>query len=348
MKKVLAGTIRIKAKSLKLYKKTKTGWKLINKQFPELILVVKLFKAHKRFKCLIDKKNSAFLKGQLSPQGREQGARINILPNGEKLGKAFSLFAPHLKIHDQSSHDHWDVIYQNKGGTWSYVYTLKKQRLHKAKKYKKVEEFNKYYHKLIKNTAKSLSDKNDVMSLPMYTLLKTYMRVGNEMYFKAHGHKGLTTLKKNDISIKNNVATFNYIGKDGVPINISQKFPTTYIIRLKTILKQKKKNEFVFSKYKRPLAEHDFKAAFVKYCGHEFYPHIVRSHYATMRVKNFLARRHKTTKQEVEKLFLSISHALNHKRFNKKKQEWQEHYAVTVSSYIQPELVDKVQSMARA
>ena len=340
MKEVSVGTIRVKVKNLKSYKKTATGWKLYKKEFPELLNVVKLFKAHRKLNHLIDTKNSQFLKGQLSSQGLAQGARINILPNGKKLEKAFSLFSPHLKIHDQFSHDHWDVLYQNKGGTWSYVYTLEKRKNHQNKKYKKVEEFEKKYSLLESNVAKALLDKKDLMAVPIHTLLKTYMRVGNEIYFKSHKHKGLTTLTKNDVKVQGNLVTFNYVGKDGVPIKILQKFSTNYIRRLNQLLKSK--NQFIFSKSGKTLNEHDFSTAFKKYCGSEFYPHIVRSHYATMMVKRFLAKKQKITKENVEKLLKKIAHNLGHKKFNKKTQEWQEHYTVTVNNYIQPELLKKI------
>jgi hypothetical protein len=341
-KKIQVGTIRVKVSNLKTYQKTKTGWKEIKKEFPELKTVIKLFKSSRKFSYLVDKKDSKFLKGQLSKDNKEQGARIDILPNGKKLEKAYSLFSPHLKIHDQTSDDHWDVIYQNKGGTYSYVYTLEKRKAHRARKYKKVQKFEKSYSKLVKNVNKSLSDKNDLMALPMSTLLQTFMRVGNEIYFKAHGHKGLTTLTKNDLSVKGSVVTFDYIGKDGVPIKIFHKFSNSYLKRLKLLIKERKKNEFVFSKNGHPLHETDFKKAFMKYCGEEFYPHIVRSHHATKKVKQFLAKNRVINKEKADKLFMSIAHDLGHKKFNKKKQLWEEHYAVTVNSYVQPELLERV------
>ncbi|MBT3298315.1 hypothetical protein HN385_05295 [archaeon] len=339
---IVFGTIRIKSSNLKPYKKTNTGWSSIKKDFPELIQVVNLFKSNNQFDILIDKKNPNFLKGQISPGGDVQGARINILPGGEKLEKAFSLFSPHLKIHDQDSEDHWDVIYQNKGGTWSYVYTLDKKLKHKARKYKKVEEFDKNYFKLISNVENALLDKTDNMVVPMFTLLNTFMRVGNEIYFKANGHRGLTTITKNNVSIDGNTVKFKYLGKDGVPINITHSFSKQYVNRLKSILKKKNKDEFIFLINGHTLHEADFKKAFKKYCGKEFYPHIVRSHYATVKVKKFLEGRKKANKEEVNELYLSIAHHLGHKKFNKKKQVWEEHYAVTVNSYVQPELVNQV------
>ncbi|MBI2572535.1 hypothetical protein HYV86_01635 [Candidatus Woesearchaeota archaeon] len=346
-KEVPVGTIRVKASTLKPYEKTNTGWKISSKQFPELLQVVKLFKAHNHLSDLIDTKNSEFLKGQLSSNGQEQGARINVLPTGEKLEKAFSLFSPHLTIHDQDSHDHWDVLYQNKGGTWSYVYTLAKRQQHRSGKYKKVDLFSKYYSLLLTNVTKSLTNKKDPMALPMYTLLKTNMRVGNEIYFKAHGHKGLTTLTKKDLLIKGNVVTFHFLAKDGVPVTLTHEFPPQYVGRLKASLATKKTEDFIFDKEGKLLHETDFKKAFISYCGHEFYPHIVRSYYATNQVKTFLATHKRTTKEQIKQLYLSIAHALGHMKFDKKNDQWQDNFTVTIHSYIQPELVQKLESLAK-
>jgi hypothetical protein len=339
------GTIRVSSKDLCAYSWTGKAWKRVEQEFLELEQAVKLFKAENNFKVLIDTINPEFLKGQLSPQGLPKGARINILPNGKKLDKAFSLFAPHLKVHDQDSHDHWDVLYQNKGGTWSYVYTLEKKQANRDHKYKRVDEFGKSYPLLIKNVEQNLPNRKDSMALPMYTLLKTHMRVGNETYFKAHGHKGLTTLTKDNVHIKDNIVEFDYIGKDGVPIKIAQEFPPEYLQRLKSLLRERKSEEYLFSKKGIPLRENDFKKAFQRYCGKEFYPHIVRSYYATSKVKDFLSRKNKVSKPEIEKLYLSIAHDLGHRKFNPKIKEWQENYTVTINSYIQPQLVEKVQGI---
>ena len=173
--------------------------------------VVKLFKAHKNFEFLVDKKDSRFLKGQLY-EGQPQGARINILPDGRKLDKAYSLFAKGLVVHDQTSNEHWDVLYQNKGGTYSYVYTLDKKAKAKNKKYKKVKAFEKVYPLLKKKVTSALKNEKDYMALPMYTLLKTHIRVGNEIYYKAHRHKGLATLKKNNIKVVGSDVIFDFIG----------------------------------------------------------------------------------------------------------------------------------------
>ncbi|MSR85818.1 hypothetical protein EXS74_00310 [Candidatus Woesearchaeota archaeon] len=342
------GTIRIKTKNLQAYEKTKSGWKRVSKSFPELLNVVKLFKANHNFPSLIDKKDKTFLKGQLY-KGQPQGARINILPNGKVLDKAYSLFAPHLTIHDQSSNEHWDVIYQNKGSEYAYCYTLEKRRQHTKEKYKKVELFEKCYSKLRTNVKKALKDEKDNLALPLWTLLKTYMRVGNEMYYHVHGHKGLTTLKKKDIHIKGKEVNFAYIGKDGVPLSLTHTFEKEYISRLQKLLKTKKPDNFVFTSEstRHPIPEQEFKKAFVKYTGKEFYPHIVRSHYATKQVKEFLKHRKKASKEEVNTLFLSIAHDLGHRRFQKKTHTWQENSTVTVHHYIDPSLVERVQKLQR-
>ncbi|MFH1276564.1 MAG: hypothetical protein ABIH82_05630 [Candidatus Woesearchaeota archaeon] len=344
---ILNGTIRVKAKDLQAYEKTSKGWKKSNKQFPEINKIVKLFKTHQNFKNLIDTKNPEFLKGQLSPDGNEQGARINILPDGEVLNKAFSLFSNHLTVHDQSTDDHWDVLYQNKGGTWNYSYTLDKIKNHKENKYKKVYEFDKVHKTLLNKVSSALKNKEDHFALPMYTLLTTHMRVGNEIYYRTHGHKGLTTLKKKDISIKGSKVTFNYIGKDGVPICINHEFPKHYVKRLTEHLKPLKNDHFVFTSIEtgKPLPEHHFKTAFKQYCGKEFYPHIVRSHYASKQVKDFLKNKHKATKEEVQELYYKIAAELGHKRFSKKENTWKDNYTVTVNSYVQPELVERVNGL---
>ncbi len=348
-KKTKLGTVRVKTKCLKTYKKTKEGWELSGQKFPELQQVAKLFKSQKNFKQLVDKKNPEFLKGQIY-KGKLQGARINILPTGEKLEKAYSLFAPYLRIHDQDSHDHWDVIYQNKGGGYSYVYTLAKRKAHRARKYKKVEEFDKHYAKLKRNIEKGLNDDEDYMALAMHTLLNTYMRVGNEIYYKANKHKGLSTIMKKDVKIKGNFVSFNYLGKDGVPINIKQKFSKQYVKRLKGLMKTKKANDYLFAINAHPLHERDFKTAFQVYSGKEFYPHIVRSHYATKQVKNFISKKKRAksvSKEQVEELYNSVAAALGHKKFNKKTNTWQVHHAVTVNSYVQPELVAQVDKLMK-
>ena len=157
----LPGTIRIMTSDLKSYEKTKASWKESSRIFPEAMLIIKLFEKSGKFPHLIDKKNPEFLKGQLAPEGMTQGARINILPNGKELNKAFSLFAPHLMIHDENAKHHWDMIYKNPGGTYSYLYTKEKIKQFGKKKYQIVEEFKKYYPKLKASVYAALKNEND-------------------------------------------------------------------------------------------------------------------------------------------------------------------------------------------
>jgi len=341
---VLPGTIRIKASNLGVYKKTKTSWEKSSRVFPEAMLIIKLFKKNKRFSFLVDKKDPHFLKGQLAPGGMTQRARISILPNGKKLNKAFSLFAPDLMIHDESSKHHWDLIYKNPGGTYSYLYTLDKVRKARAEKYHTVKEFERYHSKIMAGLYKALRNEDDHMALPMFTLLKTYMRVGNQIYYKLHRHKGLTTMKKSDINIKGRRVSFCYIGKGGVPTSCTALFPRAYVDRLRGRLSRLGRSSFVFGDLDtgRPLNEEHFKKAFKRYCGREFYPHIVRSFYATQRVKKFLAAGAPITKKKVYNLFYSIAETLGHKRFIKKEGAWRENYTVTINHYVQPEVLDKI------
>ncbi len=347
-KEVSRGTIRIAVKDFLPYEKTASSWKKSKKQFPEALEVIKLFKAYKSFKVLIDTKEPRFLKGQLSKDGQIQGARICQLPNGKMLDKAFSLFSKELTIHDQDSDDHWDILFKNKGGTYAYGYTLDKKERNRSLKYQKVREFEKVYRKLSHRVSLALRDTNDLLALPMYTLLKTRMRIGNEIYYRVNKHKGLTTLKKKDITVSRNNVTFNYIGKDGVPSRIEQHFPGSYVNRMRKHLASLKPNDFVFSsKNGRPLRDEQFKKAFKRYCGKEFFPHIIRSHHATMRVKEFLKGKRTINKEEMKSLFLSVASDLGHKRFVKKERAWKDSYTVTLNHYIEPALVEQVKARVR-
>jgi len=339
------GTIRI-GKDLNIYEKTLKSWKKQkqkNKDFPNLFEVIKLFRANNSFSELIDKINNKFLKGQLSPEGKLQGARINILPDGKKIDGAYSLFSKQLTIHDESNNSHWDVIYKNPNGKFAYHYTLDKKNKATNNKYKNVEEFEKKYPILEKNVLKSLKDENDFMVLPMFTLLKTYMRIGNEIYYKAHKSKGLTTLKKSDVKIDKSLVNFKYLGKGGIPQNIIKTFPEIYVNRLRDILLKIKEDEFVFKKEDGNLLdENDFKKAFKRYIGEEFYPHIVRSYFATKQTEDFLKKHKNPKKQEVKSFLISVAEELGHKRFCKKTDCWEDSYSVTISHYIKPKLAEKL------
>lgn len=342
IKEVLPGTIRVKVKDLKCYEKTKKGWKKSKDKFSN-INVVKMFKVQKNFNALVDTKDSRFLKGQLY-DGKCQGARINILPDGRKLDKAYSLFAKNLCIHDQKSNEHWDVLFQNPSGGFAYVYTLDKKSKAKVRKFKKVHQFEKVYPKLKKAVEKNLK-KGDILDLAMFTLLNTYMRVGTEIYYKARKHKGLTTLKKEDVKIKGNVVIFDYVAKDGVPRKIVKEFSKIYVNLLKKRLKSLKKDSFVFADANgRPLKDMKFKALFKEYCGKEFYPHIVRSFHATYRAEVFLKGHKKYSKDEMRDFFTSLAVDLGHKKYSKKEGVWKDSYTVTLNHYVDPLLVEKIKS----
>ncbi|MCR4368294.1 MAG: hypothetical protein NUV67_00105, partial [archaeon] len=185
-------------------------------------------------------------------------------------------------------------------------------------------------------------------AVPLYILLHTYMRVGNEIYYRLHHHKGLTTLKKSDIKISGAEVSFKYISKGGVPLEITESFPNVFVERLKRILKPLKKGDFVFveKKTRSPLKDTAFKFAFKKYCGFAFYPHIVRSWFATRAVEDFLKSNPHPSKRQVRELYTQIAEKLGHKKFVKKKRKWEDSYAVTVHHYIRPELVKKVKLLS--
>ncbi len=342
----MQGIIRLGSRDLRPKAITRSGCRNSKAELPNAVYAARLFRAHRNLKAIIDKKDPRFLKGQLMPEGLCRGARINTLPDGQVLDKAYSLFAKGLTIHDESSHDHWDVMFQNPGGTYSYAYTLEKRDAHRKRKYRTVDLFDRHYPKLKRNITRALKDYDDYLVLPMYTLLKTYMRVGNETYYRAHGHKGLTTLKKKDIRIEGDRIIFSYLSKGGVPRTIIERFPQGYIDRLRKIMKTLSKDSFVFtSPHGKPLSDQHFKEAFRRYCGKEFYPHIVRSHYATTKAKEFLRSHKKAGKAEVNMLFAEIAEKLGHRKFDRKSGEWKESHSITINYYIQPEILEKVRAL---
>ena len=90
------------------------------------------------------------------------------------------------------------------------------------------------------------------------------------------------------------------------------------------------------------MKDTEFEKAFLRYSGREFYPHIVRSHYATDQVKKFLKKNSSPTKSQVKDLYNKIAEELGHKKFSKKSNDWEVSHKVTLGHYIQPELIDKI------
>lgn len=346
IKSLPIGVIRL-GKDLKFYEKTKSGWKKSKEKVDSALEVAKLFKAHKNFDFLIDSNDTKFLRGMFITKGgnrKVMGGRINVLPNGKKLDKAYSLFASDLIIHDEISNEHWDVLYRNPGGGLAYVYTLDKDEKARQNKYSKVEMFEKMFPKLKKRVENNLDSD---MGFALYTLFVTKMRIGNEIYYKLHKHKGLSTLTKDNISINGKKVIFDFIGKDGVPQIFVYEFPNEYLKKLKSRLKKLKKNEYVFSLNNRLIKEEDFKKAFKTYCGKEFYPHIVRSYYATKQAEDFFKKnkKRKLDKKSVNEFYNSVADVLGHKKFSKKKNEWEDSFSVTIHHYINPRLVEKIESL---
>ena len=333
------GVYRIRVSDFSVVEVNGDSCKKTGAKFSEAIEVAKLFKKHKKLKMITDDKQSKFLKGGFS-KGRPIGAKINVLPDGRRLNKMYSLFAPGLIIHDEKSNIHWDVICQNPNGSYAYIYTIEKDDIARKAKYEKVNEFEKCLPRLRRNLNKSLNE--DVLALPMLILLKTKMRIGNEIYYNKNHHKGLTTLKKKDVMINGDEITFDFIGKDGVPQKITETFSKEIVKKLENILKSKKLGDFIFVDLSgRPLKDVAFERGFEKYCGVKFYPHIVRSYYATKEAEKFLKRK-KISKDEAKKFYMKVADKLGHKKFSKKTGNWEDSYQVTLHHYIRPELVEKI------
>lgn len=338
------GTTRIRTKDLKTLARTPSGWREQDIELPDAAEAVRLYRAHGRIDLLVDAPDRRFLKGQLAPDGRALGARVSALPDGRKLNGGFSIFAAHLRFHDEDTDVHWDVMFENPSG-FRYLYSMDKIRRAKSCKTHLVDQFARYYPKLKKNVLKDLRREGRAPSLALFTLMKTYMRVGNEIYFKAHGHKGLTTLQKKDIAIQGRSVLFKYLGKDGVPIQIRERFPEIYVKRMESLLAGKTPEAYVFSHDSgRPLSGADLKKSIADYCGKAFFPHIIRSYYADTEVKKFFWRHRTAAKKDVFDLLVLIAAKLGHWRFRKKEQTWVESPKVTVNSYIRPEFVERLRA----
>ncbi len=323
-------------------------------KFPEATKVAQLFLKNGTLGLIRD---GRFLMGGFSG-GKAIGKRIDVLPDGTKLSRGFPLFGKGLMIHDEKSHGHWDVIFENTSGGFCYVYSLEKMNISRDRKYALVGKFGECLPRLRKNLLKALSSKGSGIGekglavgdgdlvLAMLILLKTRMRVGCEVYYKRSRHKGLTTLKKKDLKIFGNKVKFSFVGKDGVPQVLEERFDGNVMVELKRVLSMRRDNDFIFlfpgkgPGFKgRILRDTDFEAGFERFCGERFYPHIVRSHFATREVERFLKRE----KGEARKFCLGLAGKLGHKKLIKGK--WEDNFEVTLHSYVRGDLVERIRKL---
>ena len=337
------GTKRINYASLKLCIKTSTSWDFLDELSEDLNSIISQYSKNKTLHHLIDEKHPEFLKGSLSPENKISGERIKLLPEGIQIARAgFSIFAKNLRFNNDPNHE-WDVCYENTSGLKTYLYSEDKIHLEQEKKFKLVQKFSENYDKIISNVENNLEK---IEYLALYTLLKTFIRVGNYDYYLKNSHKGLTTLLKRDISVEGETILFDFIGKDGVPHQIKKEFSEEYIVKLKKILSSRKKDEFVFTGLKgKPLHSEDFSSIFFNITQEHFYPHIIRSHHADSKCLDFLEG--KIEIQNPEKLFFQIAKDLGHKKYNKKKEQWEISPGITIKNYIYPEYVKKIRAGER-
>lgn len=321
-------------------------------KFPGVMEVVRLFKKHNNLDLIRD---GDFLKGGFL-DGRAAGKRIDVLPDGTKLNKGFPLFARGLKVHDEKTHGHWDVIFQNASGSFTYVYSLEKVKNSKDKKFELVEEFEKCLPKLRRNLMRALGTPLDSLGhqtgqgdlvLAMLILLETRLRVGSEVYYKRSRHKGLTTLKKKNFSVCGNNICIDFVGKDGVPQKMDVKIKGRVLSELNRVLNMRQNNDFVFLNSRgRVFRDSDFEAGFERFCGVRFYPHIVRSHFATREVEAFLRKADGgkgLAAGEARAFCLKLADELGHKKFSKRQGEWEDSFEVTLHYYVRPDLAERLQ-----
>ena len=343
------GTKRVKTQDLKLYQKKGNKWIETTNMAPTTKKAIELYTQNKKIEHLIDTIIQDFLKGHINPEGQIGGGRIKILPNGKKLARGgFSIFAKNLKFNTEGNYE-WDVCYENVSGLKTYLYNEDKLHLEQERKAKHVDKFAKNYPAIINKLEEDIKKTKNLDKLTeyvaLYTLIITKIRVGHLEYYNHLRHKGLTTLQKKDLKLDGNKVNFKFIGKDAIPQDITKEFPEFYMNALKKILEKKKKDEFVFAKNNKPIHSETFSKILNKYTGEHFYPHIIRSYYADTTSKNFIDTHKKATKKEVLEEFKLIASELGHKKFNKKKNEWELDYKVTIANYIRPKYSEKMKSL---
>ncbi len=342
------GSIRIKSKELKLFeKKDEDLWKAISELDEDILTIIELYKDNNNFELLLDAHDENFLRGSVSPDPEKKvcGARVMVLPNGEKLARAgFSLFAKDLMFNFDNDECLWDVCYTNASKSKTYLYTESKVQLEQDKKLRLVEKFEKHYLEILENCEEKIKQRNcETVYLALYVMLKTFIRVGNIEYYKRFNHKGLTTLQIKDISIDNNFITFEFIGKDGVPQKITKRFEDFFIKKFKKLIGNRDKEEFLFVNENNNVLHSDyFSKILFQWTEEHFYPHIIRSHFADMTCKEFLKKHRTATKQQVEQVFLEIAENLGHKKYNKKTDTWEICFNVTLKNYIHPSYSDRM------
>lgn len=308
------------------------------------------YKIHGNEKLLLDLGNPDFYKGFLSPEIKPGGPRIRHLPNGKKIaGGGFSLFARKLQF-NKSANEQWDVCYQNVSGLKTYLYSEDKIHLEQENKYRLVLEFEKNYKDMFRKLKKDILENHNLEHIALYVLLTTYIRVGCYHHYKKSGHKGLTTLQKKDIYIKDGKVIISYIGKDGIPQRIEKRYPLWFEKELEEKLEYLEDEDFVFAnKFQEPFHSSVFSEILLNYTKEHFYPHIIRSHLADMMCQQFIDKNknREVTKEEIQDLLFKIAEKLGHKRFDKTKNKWVLSSRVTQQSYIYPPLLERLKGLAK-
>jgi hypothetical protein len=338
----MKGEFRIRD-DLVFVEKRGNKWVKSSENFDSVLRVARMFEKHGKLGDICE---DGFLFGGLK-DGKRVGRRIGMLPDGTKLDKPFPLFAEDLVVHDERSDEHWDVLFRNPSGSFCYVYAEEKVLRNRARKFERVSDFERVLPKLRRNVMRNL---DDVVGLAIAVLLETRIRVGSEVYYKRNRHKGLSTLKKKNLKIVGDVVKFDFIGKDGVPWVFEKKFSGKVVGALAGILEDKGDDDFVFLNSRGGiLRDTDFEAGFERFCGERFYPHIVRSAFATRETEKFLSKvgsgKKEVGSEEVRDFYLWLAGELGHRKFSKKSGEWVESFEVTLHYYVRPDLVDEISKL---
>lgn len=101
-----------------------------------------------------------------------------------------------------------------------YLYHPKWIKLSHESKFSKIVDFGlslpKIRNKISYDMKGKSLDKKRLLATIVWLLEHTFIRIGNEEYSKDNGSYGLTTLRNKHVKVKNNQATFQFVGKSGV------------------------------------------------------------------------------------------------------------------------------------
>jgi len=150
-----------------------------------------------------------------------------------------------ITVHTKGDiHSHAVLSWRDKKtGLLVQAYTQKFMQRNANKKWKRMEKIRHRDVSHIQNEAKKMMKSDDIGSMQsgmvVYILAKTGLRLGGLKHLKRTGHRGILTLRPDDITIKGDSIRLDFIGKKGVENKTQLRSPEL----AKALSKLKKKHK---------------------------------------------------------------------------------------------------------